>query len=129
MLRPWYDDDTWDYWDNGIDADGYEAAVAPDASIGSTSPGETVGIDVTASLAAWSAGESNLGWVFLHAGPSNDGWLFYSSEAEVVDWRPELQVTYSPPCLGDIAGPCGLPDGVVGVIDFLTMLANWGACP
>jgi hypothetical protein len=32
-------------------------------------------------------------------------------------------------CLADIDGPSGLPDGTVGTLDFLTLLASWGPCP
>jgi V8-like Glu-specific endopeptidase len=34
----------------------------------------------------------------------------------------------SPPCLGDIDGPAGVPDGEVGFFDLLRMLAQWGPC-
>lgn len=42
---------------------------------------------------------------------------------------------YQPPgapgtCPADITGPMdGPPDGIVGVLDFLKVLADWGACP
>ncbi len=84
---------------------------------------------MAAQVIAQAASCRRFGWAFLHVGPSNDGWVFYSSEAEAVDWRPKLQVTYSHSCLGHIVGPCGSPDGVVGPTDFLVLLANWGACP
>ena len=34
-----------------------------------------------------------------------------------------------PACPADSTGTEGVPDGIVGILDFLKVLADWGACP
>lgn len=120
MLQPWYDDDTWNFWVDGIDPDGSEAAVQVDAEVGPACG--TLGIDVTKGLAAWSAGDTNYGWVLLKYG-SHDGWVFWSSEAANVSNRPKLEVTFVPVCPWDLNG-----DGAVDHLDLLEVVHNFGAC-
>ena len=88
MLQGWVDTDTWNTLSGGIQADDVEAAATPDI----TDPGSAVGlhvIDVTSSLAAWSAGGANHGWAWLQS--VNDSWRFGSSESAT---PPRLSVSY-----------------------------------
>ena len=83
MLQEWFENDTWDDWDAGIQADDLEALEDPDDLLGPVSLG-VVTVDVTSSLQAWSDGDPNYGWVFLPGDNSNDGWVFFSSEEDTV---------------------------------------------
>jgi hypothetical protein len=89
----WSETTTWNLFgdDPGADPDEIGAFVAPLPFSGVAS------IDVTSSLAAWSASpSSNLGWIFVAF--STDEARVHSSEATVVTSRPMLTVTYLPPC-------------------------------
>ena len=35
----------------------------------------------------------------------------------------------APACAADFTGPGDVPDGIVGILDFLQVLTDWGACP
>jgi hypothetical protein len=77
MTEPWQEDDGWiSFGGDGVQA-GREALAAADATVFGAAALERV--DVTASVAAWSANPcSNFGWAFLPAG--QNGWDFESSE-------------------------------------------------
>jgi len=42
----------------------------------------------------------------------------------IVDLTPCFAVNCPPPCVGDLDD-----DGIVGIVDFLDLLQNWGMCP
>jgi hypothetical protein len=93
----WTESTTWNGFggDAGVDPDEIGANVAslPLASGTST-------MDVTSSLAAWSANpSSNLGWIFVAL--STDEARAYASETPTISNRPKLTVTYLPPCTSD----------------------------
>lgn len=120
-LLPWTDSATWadSFGGNGVQADGVEARVAPDAlAVGST--GE-VEIDVTAAVRdELAAGAGSINWVILPLG--NDGWDVVSSEGAAA-LRPRLSITVAEAASipGDIDG-----DGVVGGKDLAQLLDEWG---
>lgn len=88
---------TWNLLTGGINIDGTDAAAAVDG----VTPGLNgvvgpIGIDVTATVAAWAAGQPNYGWAFIPTG--GDGWRWNSSEGPVT---PILTVSFEvTPCNG-----------------------------
>lgn len=94
MLVGWTEDATWNSMDDGVEADGVEAAAAADHLADGIRSGEFYEFDVTVSLKAWQADpSSNHGWVFLNSG--DDGWDLATSEENDPDLRPILTVYYS----------------------------------
>ena len=123
-------------WNNfggeaGVQADEYGAAIVAAAplAMGATST------DVTASVAAWSGGAPNFGWVVV---PQNtDGLQVRSSEYGTVAERPVLTVTYVPSagCVDDPdcddGDPCnGAETCAAGVCQFGTppTCSDFNAC-
>jgi hypothetical protein len=93
MLTDWSDVNTWNFFTDGLSADGVEMLSDVDAVFTPELPIPRVdAIDVTASVQAWSDGMPNHGWGIIPTGP--DGWLFQSSESTVISNRPLLTVTY-----------------------------------
>ena len=92
MLQSWGASSTWDSLVGGVQADGIEAVATADLSSSSSATGQH-SVAVTASVAAWSAGGTNLGWALLPGG--TDGWGFDSSEAVTPANRPKLIVTFT----------------------------------
>ncbi|MEM6451677.1 MAG: NF038122 family metalloprotease, partial [Cyanobacteria bacterium P01_D01_bin.105] len=82
LLQNWKESSsTWNFWGNGIQTNGVEAANTSVATTGAVSQG-TLRIDVTASLQAWQADpDSNFGWAFLATG--SDDVRFDSSEGTI----------------------------------------------
>ena len=78
VLQPWSDTYTWSAAGEGVQADGQEASVLPEAITDPARTGALV-LDVTASLQAWAANPAtNFGWVIL---PRDDGQIvFHSAE-------------------------------------------------
>lgn len=100
MLRCWQDSNTWTTFGSGIQADGVEAVAAADATAIQDATGSLV-ITVTSSVAAWSAGQPNLGWALLPGGGA--GFAFDSSEGSI---KPLLTVTFSPPATCTVDADC-----------------------
>ncbi|RIK65961.1 MAG: hypothetical protein DCC65_10990 [Planctomycetota bacterium] len=96
MLTCWEDTDTWTTFGSGIQANGVEAVAAADVTAVQNTTG-ILDINVTTSVAAWAAGDVNLGWALLPGGGSGFG--FDSSEGTT---KPRLSVTFVP------AAPCTL---------------------
>lgn len=94
MLQTWTAADNWNTWIGGIQANGVEAVAVADVSSFLNATGSHA-ISVTNSVAAWSAGATNFGWVLLSGG--DDSWQFDSAEGATVANRPRLQVTYLAP--------------------------------
>lgn len=91
MLAAWQDTDTWNSLGGGVQPDGIEALILPDAITGSVSSG-ILSIDVTNSVLAWQANPAtNQGWVFLPTG--DDGVDFFSAEGSIA---PKLSITFVP---------------------------------
>ncbi|MAY73162.1 MAG: hypothetical protein CMJ31_00275 [Phycisphaerae bacterium] len=130
LLLDWNDTDTWNgaFGGDGIQADGIEAEIAPDVTVGGSTG--SVEIDVTASLLAWQDGAPNHGWVLLPLG--SDGWDFASSEA-AESARPRLTVYIDttpscPDCSGvDYAAPLGVLD-IADVVGFLQRFGSLDVC-
>ena len=79
--------------EGGIQADNKEAA-APFTTFDSTKKGDCE-INILPAVKLWVAGtHKNYGLAFTCA--SANGWDFYSSEAEQVEHRPMLVITYTP---------------------------------
>lgn len=102
MLRPWDQYDTWNMADNGITADGVEAASTPTFVAGNQSRAPNVqaafhSFDVTSDLQAWANGvRTNYGWAGLPWPNGGDGWGFGTSEQTEERNRPQLRVFFSP---------------------------------
>ena len=90
MLKSWGENASWNSLTNGIQTDDVEASSTPDFS-NSTVPIGARTINVTNSIAAWSAGAANFGWALIPLG--NDGWAFNSREAATAP--PSLSITYT----------------------------------
>ena len=90
MLKSWGENASWNSLTNGIQTDDVEASSTPDFS-NSTVPIGARTINVTNSIAAWSAGAANFGWAIIPLG--NDGWAFNSREAATAP--PSLSITYT----------------------------------
>lgn len=94
MLVDWSDTATWNSLVNGIQANDVEAKSTVDASIPSNSKDTDNDFNVTARVQAWVNGTlPNRGWAVLPNG--SDGWEIGSAEIGIVDYRPELIVTYT----------------------------------
>lgn len=97
MQVAWTESSTWNSLVNGIQFDGSDALATVDATV----PDPTVlgnqtwsGVNLTATVQAWSDGATNLGWGIETN--STDGWDFRSSENAVTTERPLLTVVYTP---------------------------------
>ncbi len=89
MLLGWADTDTWNILVNGVQRDGIESVATADVtSLYNGSVPALHSIDVTSSVAAWSAGAANRGWVLVTPGAGTDSWQFDSAEAATVASRP-----------------------------------------
>jgi len=103
MLRPWQDTDTWNGLGNGVQPDGIEAAANAELTVGANDSNNTnvptglIQLDVTDTLRAWLAGETNFGWAFLPYLAGTDGIDYYSSDYSTRDLRPMLVVNYAIP--------------------------------
>lgn len=98
MLTAFTGASTWNSTVNGVQANGVEASASPEAVLTAAQLGiGEISIDVTASVAAWAAGASNLGWLFDPT--STNGWGFSSSEGTI---KPKLVIEYD-------AGPVNTP--------------------
>jgi hypothetical protein len=88
MLEDWSDGEGWSaFGGDGVQA-GLEAAAADATASGTV---DAVRVDVTRSVAAWSADPcTNFGWALLPLG--NDGWDFYAAEGAT---PPRLTVDYA----------------------------------
>jgi len=97
MLQPWGGTSTWNTLTAGISADDVEAVAAADASTtyNGTAPA-LFDVAVTSSVAAWSAGATNLGWAFLPNG--TDSIQFDSADVATASLRPKLTVVYVAGC-------------------------------
>ena len=67
MLQGWSATSNWDSLVGGVQANGTEAVTTPDLSSSSSATGPHT-VSVASSLAAWSAGGTNLGWALLPGG-------------------------------------------------------------
>lgn len=110
MLQAWDDTTaTWNSLENGIQANGVEAAIEASAIIGSPSlepdvQGTVNTVEVTSDLIAWQAGMPNHGWALLPLPGGANGWGFRSSKfisfvdpLKAENERPRLRVFYSIP--------------------------------
>ena len=90
MTTAWDEFSTYDSLIDGVQLSA-EAQATHDADSGGAVVGKgTDSFDVTASLQAWSDGESNLGWVII--ANDTDRWEFRSSDWATVVERPMLTV-------------------------------------
>jgi hypothetical protein len=102
LLKPWEATNTWNFWVGGIAPDGTEAAVTATTSIGPSDTTQTPvqstinTVELTSDVQAWASGQQNNGWVILPWTGGNDGWGIVSSDAAVVDFRPQLRVYFVP---------------------------------
>ncbi len=102
LLKPWNATDTWNIWVDGIAADGVEAAATATTTIGpsdTTQPPvqSTINtVELTSDVQAWASGQQNNGWVILPWTGGTDGWGITSSDAPVVEARPQLRVYFVP---------------------------------
>ena len=118
MLVPWQPGP----WTNpqwggdGIQTDGIEAAAAADdvtkAGLNAT---EAVQLDVTGTLQAWSAGQTNNGWVLKQAPGGEDRWFPASSNNGLPSLRPMLYVDVPE---GTVPDPDPDPDPEPGTVRF-----------
>jgi len=98
MLRDWSGTDTWNSLDDGIQVNGVDAMVTPDAVTGTVGTG-LLTIDVTASLKAWQANPAtNYGWAIVPTG--GNGVDFHSAEGTA---PPRLVVKWDGPVGENVA--------------------------
>lgn len=119
MLVPWGLDSSWGsdaLGGNGVQIDDIEAKAQYDVINVFGMPDYFYELDVTPSLRAWAAGESDYGWVIRSGW--GDGYAYYTTHNVLTDRRPELIVTYdSDPgnAAPQVTGSVLPPDGVTGV--------------
>ncbi len=108
LLTDWDESSaTWNssFGGDGIDCDDLEALAEVEVdsgNLGGSAPFATI-FDVTDSIKAWQAGETNYGWALIPRG--SDGWAFASSEYATLAYRPVLTITYIPePSTGILLG-------------------------
>ncbi len=90
---------TWNSMVNGIQADGTDTlALADDVGGDNLANGDVGSWDVTASVQAWSSGNTNNGWALL--GTTGNGWDASTSESGTVADRPVLSIEFSTPQAG-----------------------------
>ncbi len=116
MLTSWSDTSTWASLVNGVQANNVEARTISELSTGATSLGLS-SYNVTASVQAWLAGASNLGWVFISQG--TNGWDFYSAQGSV---PPQLTITYRVPGVANTP-PIAVTDAISLAEDGSTVIA------
>ncbi len=98
MVQPWNENDTWNEWGNGIQANDTEAASVVNGTIGTLINGpQFITIDVTQSVQMWSNGTANYGWAFLAADlTQTNGVTIASSESTESSYRPKLTIVPEP---------------------------------
>ena len=106
MLKSWGESATWNLLTNGIQTDGIDARIAADLKTGAVPVGKR-SFNLTSSVAAWSAGAPNYGWVIKPLG--KNGWAFSSREATSTA-RPSLTISYTP---ADVVAP-SVPTNLIG---------------
>jgi len=95
VLQPWSEASTWNSLVGGIQTDGVEAAIGPEAQhIDTAAMGYQSISDLRNSVQAWVNGADNFGWALFS--DSMIGWEFYSSEYATVSVRPRLIVDFLP---------------------------------
>ncbi|MCP3913543.1 MAG: DNRLRE domain-containing protein, partial [Actinomycetia bacterium] len=95
MLVPWSEADTWNSMStsgSGIQWDDVESASAIDATVSNLNQ-TTHSFDVTTSVQAWSAGQTNRGWSLKQTSGAN--WSVRMSETGTAANRPLLTVEYT----------------------------------
>ena len=123
MLSAWDEGSTWAGLVDGVQADGVEAVVSPVATVGADNADENVPmgelvIDVTATVRAYLEGTlPNLGWALLPFANGTDDIAFFTSEFDLFDASPQLQIFYDQP--GDYDG-----DRDVDVADLMRVQRN-----
>lgn len=100
MLIPWAATNTWNFFVDGLQADGVEAAVTLTVTAGSPTLDPNVQggyntFDVTTDVQMWANGTNNYGWAVLPWPYGGDGWAFYTADNATVALRPQLRVYYS----------------------------------
>ncbi|MGF1582846.1 MAG: DNRLRE domain-containing protein, partial [Gemmataceae bacterium] len=94
LLQPFTAGSTWNSFTDGVQADGTEAVVSPDDSVGFNRGAgmigsqQTVFFDVADTVRAWAEGETNHGFALLPFSNGTDDWQFLTSSLQ-------LEVTYS----------------------------------
>jgi hypothetical protein len=108
LLQPWQDTtSTWNFWTNGIQADGVEAALTPTATAGNASLNPDVqggfnSFEVTPDVQSWVSGtRANYGWVILPWPNGGNGWGMSSAESAEGN-RPQLRVFYTATAVNNI---------------------------
>lgn len=109
MLTDWNESSSGNSFGGFIETNGVEASqTADDTKTPNTTAPLSTTWDVTSSVAAWSAGASNYGWV----GKISSGFAdFTSSEHSNINVRPSLSVVYTV-----VPEPSGFFIGAFGVI-------------
>lgn len=106
---------TWNFFGgNGVQANGVEAVAVADTVVGANNatanvPNGPLALNVTAGVAAWSAGAANFGFALLPFPNGTNGIDFPTSEFATVGLRPLLSIDFTPP--GAVAVPA--PPSVV----------------
>lgn len=102
MLIPWdATNETWTSMGDGVQQDGIESEVDyysqwnVQAGTGASAYG-VISIGVKEDIQAWVDGTNNYGWVIRGWPFNTDGSAFSPSEAQNVDIRPRLRVTWLP---------------------------------
>ena len=112
MIVDWADTATWNSMVGGVQRDNVESVATADTSSLYASTGLHT-FSVTTSVAAWAAGATNRGWVWVTPTGGDNSWQFDSAEGATVANRPKLTVTYT------MAGPSvtmlAPPNGATGV--------------
>ena len=97
MLEPWDEATvTWNSLDNGIDADGVQAALDPDLVTPTLYELDSISytvLDITAAVQAWVDGQANHGVALL---PQGNNKLFVESFQSGSKITPELVISYTP---------------------------------
>ncbi|MCI4662523.1 MAG: DUF4347 domain-containing protein, partial [Neomegalonema sp.] len=116
MLTNWTESSTYNSLNNGVSANGTEAAVAASGTLDAGLGGTQIISGLEADVQAWLDGANNYGWVIDTGSTGAIDWEVYSSENSTAGARPILEVTFTPPApqAPDIVVPFEDFDGVAG---------------
>ncbi|MCE2884515.1 MAG: DNRLRE domain-containing protein [Planctomycetaceae bacterium] len=127
VIRSWDEGSTWNSLSGGLTV-GADLLPAIGQFLGDNVPNSESmrRLDVTATVASWSAGAPNHGFAILPQiiSGNDDGIEIWTSESGNPLLRPRLEVTYIPPTATNVADLDD--DGFVAGSDLALLLAAWG---
>ncbi|MFZ5527605.1 MAG: DUF4347 domain-containing protein, partial [Pseudomonadota bacterium] len=119
----WDESSIWSGLGSGVQFNNVEASSSADSSVDASSPGYRTFTGLASTVQAWANGADNLGWVIKFDG---NEWIIATSENSTAAWRPQLNITYTPPATTVIDLDPNNSTGATGPDSHKTFVENGG---